>query len=154
MTIVDDLVKKSILAYPSVHKSRADVLHHVLCVIGNGYAWHKGNVVRVYEEDDRVWTAQWETARYNEQFSELGWSEWPDELMKAMEQGILDRVTELQKIVDTVNERIHDWTYEDDGIYPQTEYALLMNVPENVNPEWNEDLEKMREFARARGWEI
>lgn len=150
MTVVDDLVKDSLLAYPSLHKSRADVLHHVLCVIGNGYTWKNGTLVPVFEEEYRVWTAEGEAARFYELGDKLGKSSYNEHWA----QFIKETVAEYQQIVDTVDERIHDWTYDGEGIYPQSDYALIMNVPEDVNPEWNEDLEKMREFARARGWDI
>lgn len=154
MTVVDDLVKKSILAYPSIFTSRADVLHHVLCVIGNGYVWENGTLVPVFKEDDRVWTAEWETARFYERYGELGGFEMSDAHNEHWAQYIKEVVAEYQQVVDTVDERIHDWTYEGEGIYPQSDYALILNVPEDVNPEWHEDLEKMREFARGRGWKI
>jgi hypothetical protein len=41
----------SMAAYSSIHPNRAAVLNHFFCVIGNGYEWINGELVRVSEEN-------------------------------------------------------------------------------------------------------
>ncbi|MNR60773.1 hypothetical protein D3C85_1823420 [compost metagenome] len=40
-----------------------------------------------------------------------------------------------------------------ENIYPQSkEYALLMNIPSNVTPDWKEACEEMKVLAQKAGW--
>lgn len=48
---VNDTVRRCLWHYASIFKSRADVLHHLFYVLGNGYVWEHGELVSVYDDE-------------------------------------------------------------------------------------------------------
>jgi hypothetical protein len=56
--------------------------------------------------------------------------------------------------VEEVETRMHERAAIE-NIYPQSkEYALLMNIPSNVTPEWKEACEEMKILAEEAGWKF
>jgi len=45
MASVEQIVRNDLLLWPSIHVNRFSVLHHLFCVIGNGYEWKDGELV-------------------------------------------------------------------------------------------------------------
>jgi len=45
MASVEQTVRNDLLLWPSIHVNRFSVLHHLFCVIGNGYEWKDGELV-------------------------------------------------------------------------------------------------------------
>ena len=45
MASVEQTVRNDLLLWPSIHVNRFSVLHHLFCVIGNGFEWKDGELV-------------------------------------------------------------------------------------------------------------
>lgn len=45
MASVEQVVRNDLLLWPSIHVNRFSVLHHLFCVIGNGFEWKDGELV-------------------------------------------------------------------------------------------------------------
>lgn len=45
MASVEQTVRNDLLLWPSIHVNRFSVLHHLFCVIGNGFEWKNGELV-------------------------------------------------------------------------------------------------------------
>jgi hypothetical protein len=50
LTKLDQHVKRAMLQYPTLYKTRTEVLVHLYLVLGNGYDWIKGELRDKYEE--------------------------------------------------------------------------------------------------------
>lgn len=150
MSSVDEFVRTSILTYPSLYTNRTAVLHHALCVIGNGYEWGEdGTVVIDYGEARPFWNKQDELAEL-ETYLEQHFS---DEFIRSIvREGMIERIEECVEAVEQVEERIHLRT-PIESFYPECkEYALIHNTPENIADDWAEACAEMRELAIAAGW--
>lgn len=152
MTSVDDFVRTNILTFPSLYPNRTAVLHHALCVIGNGYKWSKkGEVVADFDRPAPLWNKETEwaelEANLKTQFDDENTREFiGKELRKSIEAYAI--------VVDEVETRMYEMVAIED-IYPQhNEYALLMNIPANVTDEWKEACEEMKALAQEAGWKF
>jgi hypothetical protein len=155
MSSVEETVRFHIQHYPSMLDSRTSVLHQVLCSIGGGYKWKKGEAV--YESMRE--TIPWDPTPPKEQWKkELGknyllariaFKKDYDELVAEhkREKSIIENIDTLVTFrKDTVINHFYA------QFYVQTEYALLMNIPANVTPDWKEACEEIKELAVKNGW--
>lgn len=151
MSQVDEFVRTNILSYPLLYTNRTDVLHHALCVIGNGYRWsEEGTVVSEDDEPAPRWSKERELARIEKYLNNMFVSSHPD-IRSHIKQGMLEDLEADAKVVSEVETRIHTRKERGD-FYPQTSYALLMNIPPNVTADWREACDEMRELALKDGW--
>lgn len=148
MADVETTVREGILRYPGLFSSRVDVLHHILCVIGNGYEWENGEAV-AEDKTTETWTAEAERADESNAWIYTR----PKELQTVLLEGLDKRIAEQQAIVDNVDALASEWGDLDGGVvYQQSDYALLMNIPENVTPDWEAECHRMRQFVSQHGW--
>lgn len=134
---VDEVVRRSILHYPTLFKNRTDVLHHLFYVIGNGWEWQNGELVDTcgaYEENPL------RNIQHDEDDPFLG------DLNRK-------RNIENRHIMDTLDERVHDLSDLSanslDGRkhwYPDSNYAHIHHIPEDVKPDWAEAAEQIRKL--------
>lgn len=150
MTSVDDFVRTSILTFPSLYPNRTAVLHHALCVIGNGYMWNdKGEVVSDFFRPVPLWDKERELAELDADMK----ARFEDaDLREMVSEGMRKHIEESAKVVEEVETRMREMVAIE-NIYPQSnEYALLMNIPSNVTPEWKEACDEMKVLAQEAGW--
>lgn len=160
MASVDKTVRGAIIAYPMLHSNRTEVLHYILCVIGNDFTWRNGEAV-LRHEDDRVLAdpdgpviEQFEeNYRRSVEYTTAIYSDNPRSLDAMLQVLESDRVESLEILHDLDN-RVQDWAPLEREVYPQTEYALLMNIPENVTKDWKEACERMKSIVSQKGWEF
>lgn len=148
MTSVDDFVRTNILTFPSIYPNRTAVLHHALCVIGNGYMWNEnGEVVSDFFRPVPLWDKELALAEMEAQFK--------DEAVREMfSTAIRNSIESIAKVVEEVDTRMYEMVAIE-NIYPQSnEYALLMNIPTNVTPEWKEACDEMKVLAEEAGWKF
>jgi hypothetical protein len=152
MTSVDNFVRTSILTFPTLFPNRTAVLHHALCVIGNGYEWSKkGEVTEDFSRPVPLWNREAELAELDADLK----ARFDDEYIREVIGKELRKQIEASAIVvEEIETRIHQRTAIED-IYPQSnDYALLMNIPTNVTDEWKEACEEMKELAEEAGWKF
>jgi hypothetical protein len=146
MNSVDHFVRTSILAYPSVMKTRSEVLHHTLCVIGTNDYWSHGEVKA---DQDAQHEVPWS---YEEHTREIEEEARRDGLRDYMVDYLMQHAAGLRNVVSNIDMQMYDMTPVK-NFYPQTSFALLMNIPEDVTPEWREACDQMWELAISNGWE-
>lgn len=149
MTSVDNFVRTNILTFPSIYPNRTAVLHHALCVIGNGYKWNeKGEVVLEYPPHPLpLWNKELALAEMEAQFKDAA-------VREMLSTAIRNSIESIAKVVEEVDTRMYEMVAIE-NIYPQSsEYALLMNIPANVTPEWKEACEEMKVLAEEAGWKF
>ena len=152
MASVDKFVRKNILTFPTLFTNRTAVLHHALCIIGNGYKWNKkGEVVADFSRPVSLWNKEAELAELDADMK----ARFPDEdLRELVSAGMREHINATATVVEEVETRIHERVAVE-RFYPQSnKYALLMNIPENVTPDWKAACDEMRELAIEAGWEF
>lgn len=136
----DDTVRESLYYYPSIYKTRGDVLHHLFCVIGNGYEWLNGELVTASRGD--------EDPIEREIDSTLAIIQKPNarEILQDMYWEILsDRIALVADRHKNLENAMDDYSFSDRFLYPKSEtYAKLWNYPEDITPEWAVELEKAK----------
>ena len=155
MTSVETFVKDAILAYPIIFKNRLDVLHHTLAVIGNGSEWDEktGEIYYVFPDEMSVYVPD-----TIEQVREriFGNITPRDEVLYLYDETVLQVFAREQELVTVMNEvdtRMNDMTVSEEfRIYPQSDYAHIMNIPENVSDDWRAACDELRPILIAHGW--
>lgn len=116
---------ESIRAFPSLHRSRADVLEFVLCTIGTGFKWQPDGTLAYddgREDSTGPWTPEQEYERLNA---------YPPVVQDVLRESTEERVREYSAIVENA-EKLAESMELHGGVYQQSDYAPLMNVPANV----------------------
>lgn len=150
MNPVDNFVRTRILTYPRLFPNRTAVLHHTLCVLGNGYEWDEnGEVASVYFEPVNLWNKETQLTQLDADMKARVENE---EIRNMLTEGLRKDIENLAQIVEEVDTRMYEMG--EVSIYPQSNYALLMNIPANVTPEWKEACEEMKVLAEEAGWEF
>lgn len=155
MPSVNETVRESILRAPSLYGNRTDVLHFILCVLGNGYRWDdNGDVVVSYDEPREHWSAEQALSRFDSQ-----WGRTMDGEESVMKELIADiRKNFIENRLNVYRNRVSDVDHlmnvTDEVIspYPQSEYSILMTIPDNASPDWLEECNKMRVAMIQHGW--
>jgi hypothetical protein len=155
MNSVDNFVRTSILTYPSLFRNRTSVLHHALCVIGNGYKWSEtGEVISDSDSDTQTpnWTKESELAELETWMSKSGMKN--EHIRALLAESLRKEIEFSEQVVTEVDTRMYE-RVAIESFYPQCkEYALLMNIPSNVTPDWKEACEEMKVLAQEAGWEF
>lgn len=147
MASVNETVRKYIVDYPTLETSRVGVLHYLLCVIGNGHYWHNGEVVT--DEVSEPWSPERAHAWYE------GHAINASNSYKSVLAAIRDEeIAVCTEIISQLDERVNEWTDLNREPYPQTDSALLMNMPDDVTDDWREACERMRAIVSLCGWKF
>lgn len=157
MTSVETFVKDSILAHPRIFKNRLDVLHHTLAVIGNGSEWDEksGEIYYVFPDEMNVYVPD-----TIEQVREriFGNIVPRDEVLYLYDETVAQVFATEQELITVMNEvetRMNDMTVSEEfSIYPQSSYAHIMNIPENVTDDWRAACDELRPILIAHGWKF
>lgn len=148
MASVNETVRECISSYPMLEGTRTGVLQYLLCVIGNGFYWHKGEVVT--DEVTKPWSPERAHAQYDD-----GWAVNLSDAGKVIYANLRDEeIAECTEIISQLDERVHEWTDLTEEPYPQTDSALLMNMPDDVTDDWREACERMRAMLVPYGWKF
>lgn len=125
---LDGQIWDSLWYYPSSYKNGGCVLHHMYCVIGNGYDWQDGRLLNTYPDRD-------DTRDVYEQLSNHDFSFCP-ELETQFKIDHLQRnhsIDFVRKHAETlVADRYRDWKY----LYPLSRYSRLANVPDDAQDDF------------------
>jgi hypothetical protein len=154
MSHVDQFIRDSILAYPTSFTNSTEVLHHALCVLGNGYRWsHEGTVVEIGGDPFPLWNREKEIAGMERILDGMHLGKTSVSTKESLHRALMEDIDLNTAIVETVDERVH-LRGEISHFYPISDYALLMNIPSNVTPDWAEACEEMKALAEKAGWKV
>lgn len=116
---VKDTVRDCLYNYPRIFKNKWDIYHHLFAVNGNGYEWVNGQLVDDYYEDEDD-----EDKEYIPQESTV-----PDDWDS--------------------NGRENDFTPAKDKIYPLCQYAKMLDIPDDIQPDWKEAVKEFYDSLMA-----
>lgn len=155
MASVNETVKRMIAAYPGIHQTRAQALHYLFCVAGNGYRWKKGELVPGIGNSDPF--TPWTRSRAEDQMLDTvsGVDSMPSFVKESLRASFEPRWDEYEKIVAEAEERAATPSTDlGRKAYPQTPNALLLSVPKNATADWLAAAEEVKVVVRASGWDI
>ena len=154
MATVDETVRNSIICYPTSQPNRYAVLDHIFYVVGNGWCWENGEVVQ--DENGYRPTEPWTPDRDNAQRAMEIERQKPEDrefMRKHLAEFYAELDAENAQVVSEVDVRMYDMTdIEGFEIHPQTPYALLMSLPDDITDDWKAAADEMRAIAITRGW--
>ena len=154
MTIADRFISKQIKKFPMLFHNRTQVLHYVLCLIGNGYEWTDRGTI-AYKETHRglkspaVWSYEAHLAEAEERYSSI-----PDVIKEILLDGEKKVGKALQALVDSADVLACSPGKMNMDFYPQSDYALLMNLPENIHPVWKAACDEIKAEVAQHGWKF
>lgn len=152
MPTVDEFVRTSILTYPLLYSNRTEVLHHALCVLGNGYCWGgNGTVVALFDDQRPVWNKETELANLEKEMEQNYKHSSIRDIIRASRIELIEEEEQTIAEVDTLMHKRATIS----SFYPQhMEYALLCNMPENITEDWRAACEEMKVLAVEAGWKF
>ena len=146
---------------PDLFSTRQECYDFLFCVIGNGYKWKRGQIVRVGDGEEDRNIQMWE---------EMDYADLQDEWESA---GIKPKAAQSEMNIGKRrkdDEKLHNLKREndlEDGLpdigpydsnkrhwYPICEYSLINNVPKDVKPDWKAAAEECRAMLREDGIEV
>lgn len=149
MNIVTSFIRDNIVAFPALFGNRTRVLHYVLCVVGNGYAWNPQGEIEYVARPVEPWSYDSYLAGFKTAFEDL-----PQEVYVGAMSDVLKKANELQEIVDNADILAITPGRLDMEFYPQSQCSLLMNIPGNVHPDWLTACNEFKVLADAAGWDF
>ena len=161
-----EYVKQLIMQYPSIFHNALLVYDHLFYVNGNGHEWHNGTLIEpdfkkmtVAECIAQVVQHNYELTK-NSIFDRLK-DEGHDKLAQKLKSNAYDRyITNLKEDIYTIlhaDELADDfsipterWPYnfEPFQFYPICEYAKCMNIPDDIDPEWLDAINKLNKIKK------
>lgn len=131
----EELIEESIRCYPLIFRNRSQVLDHLFFVIGNGFEWIDGELVKIGRERESYNPHHW-TRDYLNRFAvdiKMGLPADAAHLARTllwnMENDFEDRC-----ISEEAAERAK--RYGVYSPYPESSYSKINNIPSNVKIEW------------------
>lgn len=149
MVSVDEFVKRSIAAHPTLFTNRTEVLHFVLCVSGNGYKWGENGEPVYLFENEHAFNRDAYVAQGIAHFSKT----MPKDMLDSFRAMVEQDADEFEQIALEAEERaLVRGELKPEEVYQQTQYALLVKAPENTPSDWREACEEIRELVLNAGW--
>lgn len=116
--------------YPSIFPTRKHALHHLFCLIGNGYDWVDGELVSECARTSRYMLKESvEKAKFAH----------PNGWVEPIHKLLTESPEDLGKVFRHINfEGDKDWIY-------------LYNYPEDIKDDWKALIEECKEYIREEG---
>lgn len=134
---VEEIISDCFKYYPRLYRTRADVVNQLYFVIGNGYKWLRGAIVssspesRIEEWKRREDKTDPDIIKRNKLFQKI-----------IDEPGISDKLKDSARRIIGIykeDENIQRPLLDPGGprsFYPVCKYSKVVNVPDNVRPDW------------------
>jgi hypothetical protein len=134
MTLNEHIIKV-IKLYPTLFTNRTDVLHHLFCVIGNGYDWKGGRLVAPRHQTDRR-DPEENIHTYESYIAEYHYNADVHKFQEEIFRKIVEDNNERCRYRIDHAEELALTTGTLSYIYPLCEYSKMNTVPNNVKPDW------------------
>lgn len=129
-------IRRSLWNYPTLAKSRMDVIHHLMVVIGNGYEWEDGVLIEVGGEEEIADPNTELGSRYHNHFAESGNrnSLWNVKIRHRVDLRDHELCREIRSNFETYYGRNG---FDRETVYPGSrEYSKMWTAPTEVRPDW------------------
>lgn len=131
---IETTLKLALLNYPYIYENKWEVYHQLFICNGNGYEWVNGELEGY--GDDMVSSIELAIKRQFDSW--LG-----DRLLDRPLKFSIENCRDMCISITKWEERIKDFTCNQDKIYSLCDYAKIMNIPEDIKPAWREAVMEM-----------
>ena len=153
-------VKHCIMQYPLIYRNALDVYNHLFYVIGNGYEWKNGTlhtygfktksklecikaVIEEHLDDAKKRELDLSDEIYTSKLSKRDIEEFA--IMRYKSE--LKRALSEIEIVENAEKLAEDFTPQKDfKFYPICKYSKCMNIPDDIQPDWLEGINRINEI--------
>jgi hypothetical protein len=165
---IEEMVKN----YPSLFQDRVQCLDHLFCVNGNGYKWINGQLtypeeIRELEEITHSTREIPPIDRY--EMIEMCLQRQPYEHIRtrsyrdreyrldAHTQELLVNFFRMERALKNIDKiatpGFHEWASQNYRFYPVCEYAKMLNLPENIQPDWLDGAKETLNLVKRYGFD-
>ena len=151
------------MQFPSIFHNALLVYDHLFYVNGNGHEWHNGTLIEPDFKEMTVAECIAQAVQHNYEFVKNPFFvicdvKNPELARKLRSNAYNNYVTELVEDIHTIMnaDKLADdfsiptkrWPYnfEPFRFYPICEYAKCMNIPDDIDPEWKEAIDKINKI--------
>lgn len=150
---VETTIQQMFDEYPSLFSTRQECYNFLFCVIGNGYEWERGQIVRIGDSEEDRNIQMWEEMDYADEAKPKAVQSETNIAEKRKEDEELHNLKRENDLKDGLPD-IGSYDPEKHHWYPLCEYSLINNVPEDVRPDWKAAVEECKEMLRKDGIEV
>ena len=126
--------------YPRLFLDEEDFLHHVFFVNGNGYEWVEGELCSDTEEHLLI--------QYNNMKRQ-----YPRYYGKTLKETRQKEIEHRRFFIENMKDECGYYLLDDGRlgrqIYPICQYAKIVNIPENIKPDWLNAAHKAIQMAES-----
>lgn len=160
MNLKDTMLKHTRLC-PIDTKNKLDIYNHLFLRIGNGYEWNDGELVDVYgnntiltiEEaienellDEFNLTLFNRSVNRNIRMYDISSSECKEKIRERLKRYYknIQTILHAEDIINhniVINEDKRDFDF-----YSLTTYSTIMNIPDNVKPDWLDGIKELMDY--------
>lgn len=161
----DKLIKRMLISYPSLFTNKQSCLNHLFLTNGNGYEWENGELVSdVDNKENENYIENGIKRRFNffRNALSVSWNmlkrtdtsenDFDIEFIKSFIENGLQRLEEdmIECTPKNLNYRFNDMAIlKDSSLYPLSIYAKILNIPEDITPEWRKCAKDYYEFLKS-----
>ena len=154
-----------LISCPSLFTNKQSCLDHLFLTNGNGYKWENGELVSdVDNKEDENYIENGIKGRFNifrntlsaswDMLKRIDTSEidFEIEFIKSFIEKDIQRLEKdmIQCTPKNLNYRFNDMAIlKDFDLYPLTKYAKILNIPEDITPEWRKCAKDYYEFLKS-----
>jgi len=148
MADVESTIFETIYNYPGLFRNRTQVLHYLFAMNGTDFDWVDGELVDVLGDEkpnDVQRTASWERGAFDDRTYEL--------TTECLSIRQLAQIRAQQRGSLLQGGLLKYGLYEDElaAVYERSVYAPLLNIPDDIKPDWAAAAEEIRPLIEA-GW--
>lgn len=146
---VETTIQQMFDEYPDLFSTRQECYDFLFCVLGNGYEWRRGQVVRIGDGGDDRYIPMWEEMDYSSAHPRAVQSKGNIAIRRERDE----KFHNLKRENDLADGLPDIGPYDPDKRhwYPICEYSLINNVPPDVRSDWKAAVEECREMLREDG---
>lgn len=147
MASVEETVARQLRNYPGLFENRTQALHHLFCVLGNGYDWVGGELVAYDDgepdlsEEEALGLEHY--ARLVEMWTDSPYGDAAEERVAALREEV-ERLRSVRSNAETLART--QGSLKGD-VYPPSDGIPLAELPEDIRPDWLAAASEIAEVA-------
>ena len=156
-----DTMLRNIRLCPLNTKNKLDIYNQFFLVLGNGYEWNDGELVDVYgnnkiltieEAIEKELLSEFNLTLFNRSINRniriynISSAECKDKIRERLKRYYknIQTILHAEDIINhniVINEDKRDFDF-----YPLTTYSAIMNIPDNIKPDWLDGIKELMEY--------
>lgn len=137
--------------YPTLFSNRQECYNHLFCTNGNGYVWKWGQIVEdVYglKDMEEIHVDDYK----NPKTREAKQTEENIKMKQDMDRDIHNCLRDCD--IEDGHEDPGEYNPNKHHWYPLCKYALILNIPDDIKPDWKRAVDECIELLKKDGIEL